>query len=170
MRIASLLLVLSAFMASCGGSSDPKALTSSGETSLGTQDWASAAGDFEAALKAIGADTAHPMYVRAKLGMAEALGSSNPAESKSILTELQKALPGKATVDDWIKIMNAMAGSTNDDAISVTAAAIALAQKNFPESLDSLDEIGAMLAKKAAESGNEDAASALDGLGYTGGD
>ena len=170
MRIAPALLALPILFASCGGSADPTELTKSGETALGSKDSASAAESFDAALEAIGADTSHPMYKRAKLGLAEAYAKSNPTKSKQILEDLLKALPGELTAKDFINIMNRMAESSDEDAITITLETLTQALEAFPEEKAKLDVVGQFLATKAASSGNLDAASALDGLGYTGGD
>lgn len=170
MRIASILLALPILAASCGGSADPTDLTKAGETSLGSQDSGKAAESFDAALKAIGADTTHPMYVRAKLGLAEAFAGTDPSQSQSILAALLKELPGKITAKDFIAVMNKMSESSADDAIKATAETLKLALSAFPEAKAKLDVLGKFLAVKAAKAGDTGGASALDGLGYTGGD
>ena len=170
MRIASLLLALPILAASCGGSADPTDLTKAGETSLGSQDSAAAAQSFDAALKAIGTETAHPMYVRAKLGLAEAFASTDPNQSQTIIAALLKELPGKVTAKEIIAVMNKMSESSADDAIGATIATLKLAIDEFPDAKAKLDVLGNFLKAKAEKAGDTGGASALDGLGYTGGD
>jgi len=170
MRIANLFLALPILLASCGGSSDPAELTKSGEIALGSKDSASAAESFDSALSSIGGDTSHPMFMRAKLGLAEAIAKSDPKKSQGILAELQKALPGKLSAKDFIRVMNQMAESSAEDAITVTAETLKTALASFPAAKVQLDAVGQYLAKKAAAAGNEEGANAMAGLGYTGGD
>lgn len=170
MRIAPLLLALPILLASCGGSSDPAELTKSGEAALGSKNSASAAEDFDAALSAMGSDTSHPMYLRAKLGLAEAIAKSDPKQSQGVLMELQEAMPGKLSAKDFIRVMNQMAESSTEEAIEVTAETLKTALASFPDAKAQLDAVGHYLAKKAAAAGDKEGSSALDGLGYTGGD
>ncbi len=170
MRFAPLLLALPILFAACGGSADPDQLTKDGESALGNHDVTAAASHFDEALAAIGADTTHPMYVRAKLGMAEAFAGSDPGQSQSILTELQKSLGAKVTASDFIRVMNKMSESTADGAIAATAATLKVALAAYPDARAKLDTIGRFLNAKAAKSGDTEGASALDGLGYTGSD
>src|SRR6185436_9174732 len=66
--LRSLLLLPLLLAPACGGSSDPKDLTEAGYAALGAGDSKAALGEFDQALAAIGSDTAHPQYLRAKLG------------------------------------------------------------------------------------------------------
>jgi tetratricopeptide (TPR) repeat protein len=166
MRIATLLLASLALLAtSCGGgSSDPAELTSNGQKALGTQDFASALADFEAALAAIGGDTSHPSYLRAKLGAVEARSASDAQAAVDELIELAGAMPGKVSDRDYNRIAGRMGDAGHfEQAIAL----LAKGKEEYPESAH-LDKLGNRLADEAKKSGDSSALDALAGLGYVG--
>ena len=165
MRIATFLLAsLALLVSSCGGSSDPGELTSNGYKALGTQDFAGALADFEAALEAIGGNTSHASYVRAKMGAIEARAATDAAAAADELIELAGAMPGKVSDRDYNRIAGRMG-----DAGHFTEA-IALLEKGKEEYPDSahLDKLGNRLADEAKKSGDSGALDRLKGLGYVG--
>jgi len=164
-RLASLLLPVLLLSASCGGPSDPAELVKSGERSLGSQDFAAALRDFETALQAIGGDTSHTSYVRAKLGEIEARASAgDAARARTDLVALADAQPGTVSDADFNRIVSRM-GDT-----SKFREAVALLQKGlelYPDSAH-LDKLGKKLAADAEKADDPEALEALKGMGYVG--
>ena len=87
----ALLACLPLALASCGGSSDPKALTDAGYEALARNETAEAQQEFESALSAIGDDEAHGQYMRAKTGWLEALATEDAAKAEKEFLALAKA-------------------------------------------------------------------------------
>ena len=64
MRLTTALLALLPLLTTaCGGSSDPTDLSKSGYKALGSNDFAAAKADFDAALEAIGENANHAEYL-----------------------------------------------------------------------------------------------------------
>lgn len=162
MRLTTLLLGAVLFASSCGGSSDPNELTTSGERALASQDFATAEADFASALAAIGDNASDPLYMRAKLGSIEARAGDDPA---AVVTELiELAAGGKVSDRDF----NRIAGRLGDSKHFADATKLlAEAKKLFPDA-SHLDTLGAKLAADATKAGDSDAIDALAGLGYVG--
>ena len=163
MRYLSLLVGTLVLAASCGGSSDPAELVTSGERALGTRDLSTAQGHFEDALAAIGEDTSHALYLRAKLGSIEARSASDPDGAKNDLIALSRAMPGKVTDNDFNRIANQMGAKELTAAVAVLAEGMEL----YPDS-EHLDKLAKRLQAQAESSGNAGALDALAGLGYVG--
>ena len=162
MRTATLFLAAALFASCGGGSTDPSELTNSGEKALGTGDSAAARADFEAALAAMGDDTSHAMYLRAKLGWIEATAAEDSAAAADALIALHAAQPGKVSDRDFNRIAGKM-GSDIGSAVKV----LDVAKASYPDS-EHLDKLGERLATEAKKAGDADALGALEGLGYVG--
>jgi hypothetical protein len=164
MRLLSLALSCLVLSASCGGSSDPGALTDSGMQALRSGDYSTAETDFGRALAVIGSDTAHPQYKRASMGVIQARVYTDAARAQSELLALRKTLGEKVTDSDFQKIANLLGGEGKfTEAITL----LREGKKAFPGSVQ-LDTLGKNLAKQAEAADDKSATSALDGLGYVG--
>ena len=163
-RLAPLLAAVTLLAACGGGSTDPAEATDAGYRALGTRDYASAQAEFQAALEAIGDDTAHPTYVKAKLGAIQAACKTDATRAQRELLELAAALPDDVTQRTYADI----AGRLGDAGNFTEAVALLEAGKlRFPDSA-ALDGLGKKLVKQAEQAGDSDALSALSGLGYAG--
>ena len=162
-RLAPFLALLT-LLAACGGESTPAEATDAGYRALGSRDFTSAEADFELALKAIGADTAHPTYVKAKLGSIQAACETDATRAQSELIDLAAAMPDKVTERTYADIAGRLgdAGSF-DEAVALLEAG----KQRFPESA-TLDGLGRKLHKQAEKAGASGALDALSGLGYAG--
>lgn len=165
LSFARLALVFAAGgLAGCGGGSDPAAATDAGYKALGAQDFAAAQAEFEAALTAIGDDTSHPSYVKAKLGAIQTACRTDAEHAQSELMALAEAKPDQVTERTYADIAGRLGDAKNfTEAIAVLAAG----KGRFPESTV-LDGIGKKLAKQAEQADDPAAQSALAGLGYVG--
>ena len=159
------LLTLAGGLAACGGgSSDPAEATDAGYQALGAQDYATARSEFEAALEAIGEDTSHPSYVKARLGSIQAACRTDPGRAESELLALSQAVPDAVTERTYADI----AGRLGDGGNFTEAIALLDAGKQrFPDSA-TLDGLGKKLVKQAEQAGDSGALDALAGLGYAG--
>ena len=164
MRILSLALSCLLLSASCGGSSDPSALASSGMEALRSGDHSAAESSFQQALDAIGGDTSHPQYKRSMMGAIEARIHTDAGKAKDDFIALQKALGDKITDKDFQSIANKMGGAGKFK----EAIALLTAGKEIFKDSATLDKLGASLAKQAAAAGDSSATDALAGLGYVG--
>lgn len=159
----ALLLSLALLLPACGGS-DPAELTHSGNAALGSGDFEGALADFEGALAAIGSDTSHPEYVRAKLGAIEAETKLDPAKAKVDFLKLADALPERVNDRDF----NRIGGRLGDAGHIGEAIALAEAGKErYPDSAH-LDTLIERLGDQAKAGGDSEALEALRGLGYVG--
>ena len=163
-RLLPLLASLTLLAACGGGATDPGDATDAGYRALGTQDYASAEAEFESALKAIGEDTAHPTYVKAKLGAIQTACRTDAARAQRELVDLATALPDQVTERTYADI----AGRLGDaGSFSEAVALLESGMQRFPESA-TLDGLGKKLLKQAEQAGDSDALDALSGLGYAG--
>jgi len=163
-RLAPLLATLTLLTACGGGATDPADAADAGYRALGTQDYAAAEAEFESALAAIGEDTAHPTYVKAKLGAIQTACRTDAARAQAELVELAVVLPDQVTERTYADI----AGRLGDAGSFAEAVALLEAGKQrFPESA-TLDGLGKKLQKQAEKAGDSDALEALSGLGYAG--
>jgi hypothetical protein len=158
-----LLLTLAlCFVTSCGGGSDPKTLTNDGSAALGAGKYAQAAESFEGALA--GMDAANPDWMRAKMGLVEALVHTDPARAKTEFLALARAGTSKVTDRDF-----ALIGQKFGQAGKLTEAAEILnagmeMHAESPQLLALRDSLGDM----AKASGDADSLESLKGLGYAG--
>ena len=164
MRLTATLLCTALLLASCGGSGDPVALTKLGEKALGSQDFASALSEFEAALEAIGADSSHAYYLRARLGSIEARAATDAAKALAEVIELSTARTGAVDDADFNRIASRMASAGK---FKEAVALLGHAKGLFPESAH-LDKLGAKLASDAKKADDPEAMAALKGMGYVG--
>ena len=159
------LVTLLLLLASCGGGGgDPAAATDAGYQALGTGDFASAESEFETALAAIGADTAHPQYLKAKLGSITAACRTDPARAQSELLALAEALPDQVGERTYADIAGRLGDAGN---FGEAVALLDAGKQRFPESA-TLDGLGQKLVKQAEQAGDAGALDALAGLGYAG--
>lgn len=153
-------------IAACGGAADPGAMNTEGFKKLDSQDHAGALESFEASLAAIGEDTGHADYKRARLGAVEAQAYIDGQEAAKNFMAFAKAAPSTVDGNDFARIggilMNAKAFKP---AVDVVDAGI----KAFPEKPE-LDALIKAIEVAAAKAGDKSATSALDSLGYLGGD
>ncbi|MFT5287559.1 MAG: hypothetical protein ACI8TQ_003747 [Planctomycetota bacterium] len=166
MRIASLLIALAVSLTSCGGASDPAALTDLGAKALGSGDYAEAAAQFDAALSAIAGDTSNDQYLRAKWGIIEAGAHVAPDRSVSDFLSLAKANSATMSEKDYSKVGSWLSSAKKFvQAITVLNEGVQ-AYGESPTLINQLKDI----KKKAEAAGDADAAGALSGLGYLGDD
>ncbi len=163
-HLRPLALLALSLLASCGGSSDPQALTDAGSKALNSGQFEDAAASYEKALAALGTDTGNPEWKRAKMGLIQARARFDAPRAKAEFIEYAKANPGKVTDSDFSMIAGRLgdAGKLNE-AVEV----LTLGTETFPES-PHLDAMGKDLVKRAASSGDAGALDALKGLGYVG--
>jgi len=156
----TLALVL---LASCGGGSDPKALTDSAYGSLRSGNYQEAARGFDQALAALGEDRG-PAWVRAKMGAIEARTQVDAPRAKDELLELAGDHPSAVT-DKEYSLIGGRLGEANalKDAVAVLEAGM----KAYPES-PHLQALMMKLGDKAKSSGNTELQNNLKGLGYVG--
>jgi hypothetical protein len=151
-------------LGACGGAADPVALADEGRVALAAGRPGPAAEAFEDALAAIGADTAHPQYLGAKLGLIEATAAASGARAKDDFLALATTHAANLGEREYDKVGRALlAGGFAAEATYVYDAGL----RAHPGS--KVLEAGIAAVRQAAESGDAGAASALDGLGYTGG-
>lgn len=164
MRIATAcLLSLALLLPACGGS-DPAALTHSGNTALGSGDFDAALADFQSALDAIGSDTSHPEYVRAKLGAIEAWTKLDPAKARDEFLKLADAMPDRVNDRDFNRIGGRLGDAGNINEATELAQA---GKERYPDSAH-LDTLIKRLGDQAQAGGDSEALEALRGLGYVG--
>ncbi len=164
MRLSILLALLSLTALSCGGSSDPAALSSEASRALGRGDFAAARADFDRALDAIGADHAHPEYLRAKMGAVESRTKEAPDEAVSQFLALAKELPAQVGPADYQRIGSRLGSAGHFD----QAIALVKAGKDAHPDAAALDKLVQSLGDQAAQTGSSEALKALEGLGYVG--
>jgi hypothetical protein len=158
----ALLPLVSLLLPACGGGGDPKALTEAGYEALGTSDNARALEDFDQALAAIGGDTAHPQFLRAKLGAIEAKIKIDPVSAKREFLDLAASSPSKITDKDFSYFGQKFAGASEFlAAIDLLDAGMKMHSES-PE-LKKLQENIKAAAEKA---GDKAALDKLAGLGY----
>lgn len=162
MRTVILLLASTLLWTSCGGGSDPAALTNGGYEKLGGGDFAAAAKDFEQALASL--DTNDKDYLRAKMGHIEANTQINPGQAKEDFLALAEGMPSKITDRQYNQIGGRLgeAGAFTEAIDLVTAGMAA-----HPES-PHLKKLVDTLGDKAAQGDDPAALAALKSLGYVG--
>ena len=155
-------LILPLLAASCGGGSDPKALTDQGYAALKTNQHAAALEDFQAALDAIGSDTAHAQFKRASLGAVEAQIGVDAEKAKTEFLALASAHPSKFGDRDYSLIGGKLASAQEFMAAIAVLDAGMKAHDESPVLQGLVDSI-----KTAAEkAGSTDALDELASLGY----
>ena len=160
-----LLLTPLALLAACGGGgSDPGAATDAGYKALGTGDYASAESEFDSALAAIGEDTSHPQYVKAKLGSITAACKTDPKRAETALTAMAADMPESVGERTYADIAGRLGDAGN---FTEAVALLESGKQRFPES-STLDGLGKKLVKQAEQAGDAGALDALAGLGYAG--
>jgi hypothetical protein len=161
---ARLAILTLALLASCGGGSDPKALTSEGYSALQGGRYEEAAGHFDAALAALGTDTASADYKKAKMGSVEALVHTDAAKARDEFLAYAKGNPSRVDDRDFNKI-GGLFGSAGK--VKEGVAVLSAGMEAFPESphLQALVQQLGDLAKKSNAEGDMEA---LKGLGYVG--
>lgn len=163
-RLSLVLLLLASALSGCGGG-DPQELTDQGYAALGSNDAGKAAGLFEEALAKIGSDTAHAQYLRAKMGMIEAIAVANPRRAREDFLALAAARPEDVTDRDYNRIALRVAEGDLKEAIE-------LARRGMEAHAESphLAKLVQDLGKRAETSGDPAELEALKSLGYVGGD
>jgi hypothetical protein len=161
MKLHHLALALSLGLASCsGGSSDPKALNDDGYQKISAQDFEGAKSDFEAAVAALGDNTADSQYKDAKLGLIEALAHLNPDKAKDDFIALAGSLGDKITADDYSSVGGILVSANAAEAgLSIVHAGL----EKFAGNAKLKKVLDAILAKAASDPA---LTSALGGLGY----
>jgi thioredoxin-like negative regulator of GroEL len=163
MKTNGLFLTLALALApSCGGASDPKALTNEGSAALSAGKYSEAAQSFEQALAAM--DATNPDWMPAKLGLIEALVHTDATRAKDEFLALAKSSSSKVTDRDFAQIGNALgqAGKIKEAGEVLTAGLEMYAES--PQLIALRDSLGDM----AKASGDSEALDNLKGLGYAG--
>jgi hypothetical protein len=156
------LALCALMLVSCGGNASPAELTNDGYAALGKSDWKGAAGDFDRALA--GLKTTDADYLRAKLGLIEALVHTDAPKAKSEFLALAAGTPSPVTSKNFVVVASKLAGERKfSDAIDV----IEVGKQMYPEDTK-LNEVGKALAKAASKAGDSEAEKRLKGLGYLG--
>jgi hypothetical protein len=166
MNTRSLALALLCLLPACGGNSDPRVMTDEGSKELNSGEFDAAAKSFQAALDAIGNDSANSEWKHAKLGLIQVHIHMDAGKAKDEFLTFAAAAPSKVTDQDFSLI-----GSRLGDANKLTEAIAVLdaGMKAFPES-PHLKALGNDLQQRAKSSGATGALDSLKGLGYVGGD
>jgi len=156
-----LLVLLAA--TSCGGSSDPKALTNEGSTALNAGKYTEAEKSFADALAALGTDSTNPDWMRAQLGLIQARVHTDAARAKDEFLQLAATHSSKVT-DREFSMIGAKLGEAGKikEATEVLEAGMRMNAES-PQLLELRDRLGDM----AKAAGSEDL-EALKGLGYAG--
>ena len=151
-------------LAACGESATPAEEVAEGYRALGSEDHAHALESFESALRQIGADTAHPEFLAAKLGTVEAWTAINPERAKDEFLELTRSQPSRVTDRDFSLVGSRLGEAGGfEQAIDVVSAGIE-AHPESPHLIALRDKLG----DQARATGSEDALEALRGIGYLG--
>jgi len=166
MRTPTLFLALTLALTACGGATDPASMNDAGAKALNSGDYAGAATQFDAALTAIGDDTANAQYQRAMWGFIEAGAHVDPARAKDDFLAFAKANSATMSAKEYSKVGTWLSSAgAYTEAVFVVDAGIQ-AYPETPALLAMIENIKA----DAAKAGDADAASALEGLGYLGDD
>jgi hypothetical protein len=153
-------------LAACGGGATPAEHTDAGYTALSAGDGAAALSSFRAALEAIGTDTGHAQYFRAKMGEMEALAEVTPTAARDEFLALAAELPEQVTDKDFSLIGGRLGGSgALEEAVVVLTAGV----ERYPES-PHLKQLIDVLGDQATKTGASGALKSLQGLGYAGDD
>lgn len=162
MKNGLLLSLALCLVTACGGGSDPKAMAGEGSAALNSGKYAEAAGHFEAALAAMGSDSANPDWMRAKMGLVQALVHTDAPRAKTEFLAL--AASGKAGDREFSMIGTQLAEKGKlAEATEVLEAGLK-AHAESPALLELRDRLGDI----AKESGSSADLEALKGLGYVG--
>lgn len=159
-----LLLTLALCLATACGSSDPAALTNEGSAALSAGKYAEAAKSFEAAIA--GMDETSPDWMRAKIGLVQAMAHTDATRGKTEFLALAKASPSKISDRDFslIGLKYGEAGKI-PEATEILQAGMEMHPES-PQLLELRDRLGDLAKAK----GSPDDMKALEGLGYAGGD
>jgi hypothetical protein len=162
------LVLTCAFAASCGGSSDPRALVNAGNTELGNGDSKAALSSFEGAQKALAGKTEDPLYHAAKLGAIEARIKLDAKAATDEFLEYSKTAPTKVRDSDFIDISGKLADA------NATPEALRIVKAGTEKYTDSTkmkaqEQRIVTTAQQRARAGDESSKAALDSLGYLGG-
>lgn len=153
-------------LAACGGGADPGAMNTEGFKKLDSQDHAGALESFEASLAAIGNDTEHADYKRARMGAIEAQAYIDGEKAAKDFLAYAKAAPGAVMSKDFARIGGILTSAKAfKPAISVVHQGI----ETYPETPE-LDALIKSIEVAAAKAGDTSATDELGSLGYLGGD
>jgi hypothetical protein len=162
LRLTSLLaLLLILPLAACGGSHDPEGLTRQGYAELNSGRDADAEATFRRALE--GLDPAHPQYLRAQLGLAQAQAARDPEGTKQRFLDLARTHPVEEV--DYQRVAGALTSARHFEAATDLVVA---GMTRFPESprmVELRDHVG-----DSAQRAGSDVPDSLKGLGYVGSD
>ncbi len=152
--------------ASCGGSgaeaSTPTEHLQAAMEQVKAGDSAAAVEHFDAALAALGDDTASPLYKQALLAKVDALAKDDPSSASVAFVEALEAAPEAFNATDYGKAANSIAdGGSFQTALDMLEAA----KKQFPEANDVDGMVVAMKARAEAE-GDPAELELLRSLGY----
>ena len=159
-HLAIAFLTLVSFTSSCGGGGSPKEQVDAGYASLGSGKSKDALASFESALTKL--TPADADYLRAKLGVVEALVRVDAERSKKELIDLAKAQPGKVTAKDYLRTASFM---VNENRLAVAAETLEAGEsliKDDPKAIE-VKEMIKERAKKATDPGE---IARLKSLGY----
>lgn len=159
MKKLHLLALTLALTAACSGSADPKALTKSGFSKLGTNDFAGAQADLQGAIDAM-PEKSGAAFHEAKMGLLEAMAHTDSARARTEFDAYVAMAGSSVTTDDIARF-----GSTLMDAGDPMAAVEVVHAGLVANPGDAkLTTVKDMLVAKSKN--NAELASSLSGLGY----
>jgi len=157
----ALILALSTTLAACGGS-DPKAAA---DEAFQSGDYATAVTSFDAAMAAV--DKSSPEYLGLAIDRCRALAHTDAASAKDSMIALAKAPESKVKSSDYRLVAGEMFDAKEfSPAISLLDDGIKGRFSDDPKLLAMINKI----KTEAEKSGDSETMSALQGLGYAGGD
>lgn len=161
-KLLALALLLTLPLYSCSSAEDPGGLTEAGYKALGTGDHDAALAEFEAALAAIGSNTAHAQYLRAKLGAVEARIRVDATGAKDEFLGLARDMPTEVTDQDFSFIGQKFAGAQEfSAAIDILDAGV-----KTHEGSTHLAQLTDNIRAAAERAGDQAALDKMAGLGY----
>lgn len=150
-------------LAACGGGTDAAGLEDQAYNAMASGDSAQALELFDQLLA--GMDASDPRMTELSVARCEALAGVDGKKAQEEFLALAEA--NDLTVKDYTGVAGNLQQAKNfEPAVLVLDAA----KQKFPESEEKILALIDELGKKAAAAGDEGAASALQGLGYLGGD
>lgn len=158
------LAALLAGAASCsGGGPEASTPTEHLQAALAATDPAAAVEHFDAAIAALGDDTASPLYKEAVLGKVAQVAKDNPGDAYLVVAELAAETPDLFSESELGKAANSIADAGGyQEALDLINK---IGQKQFPDSTGMADMYTAML-EKVKSSASPEELEALESLGY----
>ena len=159
MKKLHLLALTLALTAACSGSADSTALTKSGFSKLGTNDFAGAQADLHGAIDAM-PEKSGAAYHEAKMGLLEAMAHTDSARARTEFDAYVAAAGATVTTDDIARFGSTLMGAGDPMAAVEVVHAGLVAHPDDPKLINVKD----MLIAKSKN--NSELAGSLAGLGY----